>query len=777
MEIGVECRYLKVRRSLIDRFFERMNPAQKNALFAMDGPVLILAGAGSGKTTVVINRIANMIRFGDAYISARVPECVTEETVGFLEACNSSSEPVPEEAIKFLKGRTVAPRNILAITFTNKAAGELKERLATMLGKEGTGVTAATFHSVCVKILRNEIQHMGHKQDFTIYDAADSIRLMKSILIEMELDIKKFEPKTILGAVSRAKDALIEPTGFEEWYTKQGEHPFIAKKYAEAYRLYQEQLSLSNALDFDDLIMKTDLLFIKHRNILARYQEKYRYILVDEYQDTNLAQFELVRLLSGKYHNLCVVGDDDQSIYKFRGATIKNILEFEKCFPGAQVFRLEQNYRSTSTILDAANSIIVNNVHRKGKMLWTKNEIGQKIHVYQASDERDEARYVCDEISRKVNQGEKLSQFVVLYRTNAQSQVLERAMVENSIPYHVVGGLRFYDRKEIKDLLAYLTLLIHPHDNLRFRRIINTPRRGIGSKTMDALVSIAQQEKCSLLEAASHSHFHSEIGRKAEPLIGFATLIKRYASQVGNLSISDLIWSLAKDSGYIQMLHAKGAEGETALENIAELRSAAARYEKDTERATLESFLEDVTLFSELDKTDEEADFVTLMTIHASKGLEFDTVFLTGMEDGLFPHAYSIFNEEDLSEERRMAYVAVTRAEKTLHISYAEERLRNGETRTCEASRFLDEIPRNLKELKLNPAAKGKGTVSPVERFAMKQSEAAKLRPGMRVSHKDFGAGWVISTRNESDHIQSVVVMFDQGQGQKRIVASCLMKI
>lgn len=768
-------RYLNTRRALIDRFFQRMNQKQKEALFVIDGPILILAGAGSGKTTVIINRIANMIRFGDAYTSDRILDNITEEAVAFLEACVKSSEPVPDAAIPLLKGRTIAPHNILAITFTNKAAGELKTRLSTMLGREGAGVTAKTFHSTCAQILRQEIDKLGYRRDFTIYDADDCTRVMKDVLKELQMDPKKFEPKSILSAISKAKDELVGPSDFEMWFERKDGNTYLARKYAKAYQMYQGQLRLANAVDFDDLIVLTVLLFKRNKDVLAYYQNKYRYLLVDEYQDTDHAQFELVRLLSGNLRNICVVGDDDQSIYKFRGATIRNILQFEKCFPGARVFRLEQNYRSTRTILTAANNVIANNISRKGKTLWTKNETGQKLQLYQASDERDEAAHICGEIIRRVKLGEKLAKFVVLYRTNAQSQVLERCMVENHLPYKIVGGFRFYDRKEVKDILAYLTLLIHPEDNMRLKRVLNVPKRGIGTVTMETIIQIAQREKKTLYEVVSKANYYQELDRNAPALVAFGMLLKKYATNLDQLSLADLIKGLVKDSGYDAMMRSKKAEGESMRENIDELISAATRYEESTENATLASFLEDITLFSELDKSDENADFVTMMSIHASKGLEFDTVFLAGMEDGIFPHFHSFYEKEDMEEERRLAYVAITRAEKILHISYAEQRMSGGDIRKNKPSRFLDEIPENLKEIHFNEAASEKENTRTSDRLR-EQINTIRFVAGNRVRHSVFGNGWIISLTKEPGGSSTAIVMFDDA-GQKKLDTSFLVKI
>lgn len=791
MEENITASYLAARKGVIDRFFNRMNPRQKEALFAMDGPVLILAGAGSGKTTVMVNRIANMIRFGDAYNSNSMPLAVTEQDVSFLEACLKSTVPLPDKALSLVRGRTVAPHNILAITFTNKAANELRDRLAVMLGEESKGILAATFHSACVRILRQTIQHLGYGNDFSIYDTDDSTQVMKSVLKLINVDPKDFPPKEILGAISRAKDRLLTPAqyaGLEEV-----QENFRFKKYAEAYKLYQEQLRLANALDFDDLIMQTVLLFRKFPAVLERYQDQFRYILVDEYQDTSIAQFELVRLLADKYHNICVVGDDDQSIYAFRGATIENILQFESAFPGASVFRLEQNYRSTATILAAANAVIENNTARKGKTLWTVNGDGDKLHVYQAEDEMGESRYIAEEIKRRVAAGDKYSQFVVLYRVNAQSQVLERRMVEEQIPYRIVGGLRFYDRKEVKDMLAYLTLLVRPDDTLRLRRIINTPRRGIGDSTVETLVQIVQSNRknaggkraeplslfesdgddadTTLFEVMAHADRYDKLYSRTKQLTSFVRVIRECAGCLGHIPLGDVMMKLAKDSGYIAELKKKGREGLERLENIDELRSAMARYEETAENPSLESFLEEVALYSEPDKDKGQVNRVTLMTIHASKGLEFDTVFLAGMDENLFPHRMALNEVGGIEEERRLAYVAITRAERQLHIIYAECRTMAGRFNNCDPSRFLEEIPRNLYEVKVNDAKRQAELDCARTQIEVTGTSNSLFVPGDRVRSKAFGDGWIIAAEPK-DGDWKVVAIFDKHGEQEILCAS-----
>ena len=773
MEESMKNRYLTARKGIIDRFFERMNPRQKEALYVMDGPVLIIAGAGSGKTTVIINRIANMVRFGDAYSSNVMPLSITEKDVLFLEACLASSVPPPEKALALVKGRTVPPQNILAITFTNKAAGELRERLAKMLGRAGSNITASTFHSACVKILRNEIDRIGYRRNFVIYDQDDSAKVVKNIIKEMGEEGKDFDPRDVISAIGRAKDRMMTPEDYRDSISKDDER---LQAYATIYKLYQDTLRLANALDFDDLIMQTVRLFQQCPDVLRSYQEHYRYIMVDEYQDTNPAQFELVRLLGDRYRNICVVGDDDQSIYKFRGATIENILQFEDRFPGAQVFRLEQNYRSTSTILDAANAVIAHNVERRKKTLWTENEEGVKIHVYQAKDEIDECRYICEDIQKQVAAGKQYADFAVLYRTNAQSLVLERGMVSRQIPYRVVGGLRFYDRKEVKDMMAYLHVLINPEDNLHLRRIINVPTRGIGDVTVEKVIGVAQREGKSMFKVIEEAHSYPELKSRAAELYGFSLFLHKFMNRVGKGSIGDIMIDLASESGYMKMLTSgKNADMERK-ENIIELRSAIARYEETTDKPTLAGFLEEAALLSESESDSLMEDKVILMTVHASKGLEFDTVFIAGMDDGIFPHYQSIWDERDLEEERRLAYVAITRAKKTLHIIHAEERMMGNIRRRNDPSRFIEEIPETLRVLTLNEDAQWDEDFS-----AMTEDEVralpSTLIPGDRVRSEAFGLGWVIASEPRDGDCLATVYFDACGEKQLSCASARLERV
>ncbi len=785
MDLDLKERYLAVRKRIIGDFFSRLNPMQKDAVFAMDGPVLILAGAGSGKTTVIINRIANMVQFGRAYQSSWMPEGITVEDVEFLEEYADGGNWEMERAFQLIRERPVAPWNILAITFTNKAAGELRERLMDMLGETASQIHASTFHSACVRILRREIEPLGYGRSFAIYDTDDSVRVVKAALKELNLDEKRFSAKSILSLIGRAKDELKTPDMFAatvgEDYRMQ-----VASK---VYTLYQKQLKAANAVDFDDIIMLTVQLFQQYPEVLEDYRRRFRYIMVDEYQDTNRAQFELVRLLAQKDGNLCVVGDDDQSIYKFRGATIENILQFEDTFQGARVIRLEQNYRCTTTILDAANAVIAHNTARKGKTLWTQNGTGEKVYVYRAVDESEEARFICDMIQQNVRAGARYSDHVVLYRMNAQSQMLERGLVKAAIPYKIIGGLRFYERKEIKDMISYLSVINNPSDTLRLRRIINEPKRKIGDSTVNAVAQIAAGEGRPVFEVLEHADEYADLARKAADLMGFAQMMRRLMDQADSCPLDELLDTLLEETGYLAMLRAEGFEGQTRLENIEELKSTMNRYAQENSDATLSGFLEEIALYTDIDQYDPQADNVVLMTMHSAKGLEFDYVFVAGMEDGIFPGVQSMFDPELVEEERRLAYVSITRAKKRLYITNAAQRMMFGQTMRNRPSRFLGEVPKELCEmedetvLRRQMAAQmaaqhptRKKWVTPTDKMLGigKTQEpagqgATDLKPGDQVEHKVFGKGMVLSvTPMGNDHLVEAAF---ENVGTKKIMA------
>ena len=641
--------------------YDTLNPMQKEAVLHTEGPLLILAGAGSGKTRVLTQRIAYLI----------------------------------EE-------KEINPWNILAITFTNKAAGEMRERVDSLVGFGAESIWVSTFHSTCVRILRRYIENLGYTTSFSIYDSDDQKTLMKQVFKTLDIDTKQYKERSVLGIISSAKDKLISP---EEFLLNAGQD-FRQKKVGEIYREYQNQLKKNNALDFDDLIVKTVELFQNNSQILDHYQERFRYIMVDEYQDTNTAQFKLISLLASKYGNLCVVGDDDQSIYRFRGADIENILSFEQTFPGANVIKLEQNYRSTQNILDAANGVIRNNRGRKEKSLWTANGTGDEILFKQFEDARDEADYIARQIR---DSGFSYQDQAVLYRTNAQSRLLEERCIFYNVPYRLVGGVNFYQRKEIKDILAYLKTVANGVDDLSVLRIINVPKRGIGATSMGRVTAFASEHGMSLYSALKEARMVPGLGKAAEKIGRFISQMEsfRAIARSEEYTIQNLIEAILEETGYEEELKAEGEiESETRMENIQELISKAAAYEEDAEHPSLDEFLEQVALVADIDNVDSSEDRVTLMTLHSAKGLEFPKVYLAGMEDGLFPGMMAISSDDrtDMEEERRLCYVGITRAKKELVITAARKRMTHGETRYCKPSRFVEEIPAELlKEERLEP--------------------------------------------------------------------------
>lgn len=642
--------YLNAKQAALRKYFSRMNDMQQEAVFSVNGPLLVLAGAGSGKTTVIVNRIANMINFGNAFFSDRSID--NEVDIDFLNEYANGEIDDFETLRDIVAVNPVKPWNILAITFTNKAAAELRERLSAMLGDEAMNIHAATFHSACVRILRREIECLGFSSDFTIYDSDDSQRMLKNIMAESDVSEKQFAPRAVLSEISFAKDKMMTP----EMLLEDAGSDYRKKIIAKLYAIYQARMKAANALDFDDIILFTVNIFEQFPEILAKYQNRYKYILVDEYQDTNHVQFRLVSLLSQAHENLCVVGDDDQSIYKFRGANIENILGFEHQFSGAKVIRLEQNYRSTQTILDAANSIISNNVGRKEKSLWTRGEKGDKIYWYKASDQDDEARFIADTVQQNFKESGSYSNNAVLYRLNAQSNAIERVFVRSGIPYRVYGGMRFYDRKEIKDITSYLSVINNPFDILRFERIINEPKRGIGDSTLGLIRDISRDLGMSPLEVIRNCGDYPLLSKKQNTLISASNMFQELISLSEELPLDEFFDGVLDKTGYIKSLEALGDEGAARIENIEELRSTIAAYMNEAEEPSLSGFLEEIALYTEADRDDGSLDKVTLMTVHSAKGLEFDNVFVTGLEEGIFPSSRSLDNEADLEEERRLAY-------------------------------------------------------------------------------------------------------------------------
>ncbi len=786
--------FIELRRQVIKNFFSRMNDRQFEGVTTASGPVLILAGAGSGKTTVLVNRIASLVKFGDAYNSDFVPPYINEETLLHARAVAASGDFDFDGGIFGVN--TAKPWEILAITFTNKAAGELKDRIAAMLGQtEGLDVWAGTFHSVCAKILRRYGDRLGYSSHFTIYDTDDQKRLMKDVYREANLDDKFLPVKTTLSAISRAKDSLITPKEYQD----ENQSDVRLSKIGKAYGIYQKMLLDADAMDFDDLIVNTVKLLRENPDVLEYYQRRFKYIMVDEYQDTNHAQYVLVSTLAEAHRNICVVGDDDQSIYRFRGATIENILSFEEQYPDAKVIRLEQNYRSTSVILDAANAVISHNQARKGKNLWTAQKGGDKIEVYTAPDEQMEARHVVDSVLNNVAAGGKYSDNAVLYRMNAQSNSIENVMARSGVPYRVIGGHRFYDRKEIKDCIAYLNVIANHGDKVRLTRIVNEPKRGIGDTTVSHAAEIAENLNLSLFEVFKTAADYPAISRAANKLKEFTDMIEGLSALVVQVSLVELFNEMLDKTGYMFSLLAEGKEGVDRVENVKELASSIAQYENENDQPTLSGFLEEVALISDIDKYDADADAVVLMTIHSAKGLEFNNVYLIGMEEGLFPGSQSIYGgPEDIEEERRLAYVAITRAKKNLHITNAYTRMLYGQTGRNLPSRFLEEIPKDLCDAngvrgfsgsfgnaEFRYGGPSKPTTSPYQAknhtsgspFAKAGISASTPKPkaasysvGTRVKHKAFGEGMVLSaTPMGNDTLLEIA--FDS-KGTKKLMAN-----
>ena len=701
MATNLQQEFCKLRDTYIEKQFGRLNEMQRAAVFTTSGPLLILAGAGSGKTTVLVNRIANLIRFGSAHGSSWTPREVTEDDVKALRTALMTGTDAPGWLDGMLRKDAVRSWNVMAITFTNKAAGELKERLRNMLGgEEGDEVFASTFHSACVRILRRWAEEIGYPRSFTIYDTDDSQRVMKTVYKELSVDDKFFPVKSAINQMSRWKDQLVSPAEALQTPAKDTKGALAARVYA----AYEKKLKEAGAFDFDDLIYQTVQLLAEHKEVRDFYQNKYRYLLVDEYQDTSVAQFRLVSLLTGPEKNICVVGDDDQSIYRFRGATIENILNFERVYPGTKTIRLEQNYRSTSNILNAANCVIQHNTERKGKTLWTQNGEGDKVQVYTAENEQDEASHIADIIGQHLREGGHLADHAVLYRMNAQSAPLESYFTRAGIPHKIVGGQRFNDRKEVKDIHSYMSIVANPRDDVRLRRIINEPARKIGATTIDVIADLAGQEGVSMLEIIRHADQYAKLSRAIAPLYKFYQIYERLQDSLENKTLDEFASDVIEITGYKAMLEADAAKGHEdaadRLQNLGQLVNNVKNYcDQHGEEASLEGYLEDIALISDIDNYNESADQVVLMTIHSAKGLEFPYVFLIGMEEGVFPSEMSKYSEADLEEERRLAYVGITRAKKELYISNSVTRMLYGRTQRNEPSRFLREIePEYLEE-------------------------------------------------------------------------------
>ena len=731
----------------------RLNPMQREAVLATDGPLLILAGAGSGKTTVLINRVANLLRYGCASDSNEIPEDATEADLAILEA-----GPSPE-AKALAAYQRVEPWRIIAITFTNKAADELKSRLETMLGPQANDIWARTFHSACVRILRRDADKLGYPRSFTIYDTADRLAIMKSILKQMNLDDKVFPPKAILGRLDKARNELLSPEAFSSRYSNSADPRM--RQICEIYKTYAKRLFSAGAMDFDDLLYNTVRLFNEHQDVLEHYQRQFKYVLIDEYQDTNNLQYMLASMLSDGWGNICVVGDDDQSIYKFRGATIENILSFEKQHKNGRTIRLEQNYRSSGHILAAANAVISNNTERKGKTLWTNAGDGEKLLLYTAQNEDDEGQFVASRILAWRGGGGNFRDCAILYRMNAQSNRLEFAFKRNGVPYRIIGGMRFFDRAEIKDMLAYLCVLLSPADDLRLARIINSPQRGIGERTITIAREIAANEGLMLSEVVSRATEFDELRRAAPKLIKFSDMIAELRELVNDTPLDELYDAVIQKTGYIHSLEEKGGDESLArIENVTELKTSILGYIKETGDASLSGFLDEVSLYSDLDNYEKDADCVVMMTMHSAKGLEFPNVFIVGAEEGLFPSSRCVGDPEEMEEERRLCYVALTRAKERLCLTCARQRMIFGKTSMSLPSRFTEEIPAEHIEkggftytkkpvFQDGPTPRQteesyKRTTAPKAPSAPSASAAAaapRFKLGDRIVHTAFGAG------------------------------------
>ncbi|MCR5635893.1 MAG: UvrD-helicase domain-containing protein [Clostridiales bacterium] len=774
---------IQLRKELMKKEFSKMNNMQQEAIFCTQGPLLVLAGAGSGKTTVLVNRIANILEYGNAYHSEIAPELCDSE-INELKAMINGDAAITDEMRNKLAVNPAKPWQILAITFTNKAAKELVERIEARTGEKGAGIWAATFHSTCARILRRFADRIGYESTFTVYDSLDQRRLIKDCMKELNIDEKLLSYKTIVNEISRAKDKMITP----EEYKNQAGYDNRKITVAKAYAMYCDRLKKANAMDFDDLLLKTVELFIKCPDVLELYQRQFEYIMVDEYQDTNCIQYKFVSMLA-KSNNICVVGDDDQSIYKFRGATIENILSFEKTFKNAKVIRLEQNYRSTKTILNAANKVIENNTSRKGKTLWTENAEGDKITVYTTTSEHEEARYITDEIIEGKRQGRKFSDFAILYRMNAQSNVIEQSFARSGIPHRVIGGHRFYDREEIKDMTSYLQFICNPADNNRLKRIINKPRRGIGEASLNEAEKIALGLGETLYEVLKHADEFPTLSRARKKIAEFCELadsLIEFANNEEN-TISDLYDLLLDSTDYREYLLNEHTDAENRIENIEELKSNIIHYEDEAaDEASLQGFLEEISLITDIDNYNADSDSVVMMTLHSAKGLEFPVVFIPGMEDGIFPGTQNLFNEADMEEERRLAYVGITRAKEKLYMTKTQSRTMFGNTQRNKQSVFLSEIPveykKEINDSKINPAVKNIifSQKLPDKPFIKHTSVSVGMggasgvgmsfSVGDRVSHKAFGEGMITKiTPMGKDHLLEIA--FDT-IGTKKLMAS-----
>ncbi len=782
-------RFIKARRTIIERDFAHLNDMQRDAVMATEGPLLLLAGAGSGKTTVLINRIANLLRYGRGSDSTELPAGVNEMHLELLEA--AASDPSYEgmtEARHFAAVEPCEPWRVIAITFTNKAAAELKSRLERMLGDCAQDIWALTFHSSCVRILRKYADRLGYSSSFTIYDTSDSQSVIKHIIRDLDLDEKAFPYRTVLNYISKAKDEMMPAETFLSQARAMGD--VRRQRIGEAYVQYAKRLKENDAMDFDDLIYNTVRLLEENEDVRDYYQKRFRYVLIDEYQDTNNLQYRLASALAGGSNNICVVGDDDQSIYKFRGATIENILSFESQHDNARVIRLEQNYRSTGNILGAANSVIRNNQARKGKELWTDKDMGDKLTLYIAQNENDEAQFVASRLVEGFAQGINWRENAILYRMNAQSNKLEYALKRNAIPYRIVGGMRFFDRAEIKDMLAYLCVIQIPQDDLRLERIINSPARGIGERTIEAARQLAVENEVSLYSVVKNAGDYPELARSAARLREFANMLDELRVLSETTPVDELFDLVIEKTGYIRALELKPTDENTArIENVRELKTNIISYMKDTGDSGLAGFLDEVALYTDMDSLDPDSDCVVMMTMHSAKGLEFDNVFIVGVEEGMFPGIRSIGEPEEMEEERRLCYVGLTRARKKLTLCCARQRMLFGRTSANNPSRFLDEIPEDFIEREESRRNDEFGTLSersfaedsykpryaadglklptkskpkPAVTLSSPVAETVSFKTGDSIDHKAFGSG-VITKMTPMGNDYLVEIEFSAG--------------
>ncbi len=760
-------KFMQEKRKILEDEFQNMNDMQKQAIFSIKGPVLILAGAGSGKTTTIVNRIAYLLKHGDAYFS--------EE--GFEEFKKTTQDENFKLDDKFLKVDPPKPEEILAITFTNKAAKELCNKLNIILKDSSNKINAGTFHSQCIKILVKYINLIGYKNNFVIYDTNDSKSVLKGIISSLNLNNKIFQPKSILYEISKAKNKFLNPIEYEKKHHNDKFRLEVSKIYA----LYQENLKKVNALDFDDILCCTVKLFQENKNILTKYQEKFKYIMVDEYQDTNYVQYELIRLLSESHNNLCVVGDDDQSIYKFRGAAIENILNFESQMKNVKIIKLEQNYRSTKNILSAAYSVISHNNLRKDKKIWTDKKNGSKVQEIHVTTENEEAEFVCQKINENVTKGIPYKSHVILYRVNAQSANMEKFLVRHSIPYQIIGSTKFYDRKEIKDIIAYLTVLDNFDDNLRLVRIINEPKRGIGTGTVHKLEKLSKRFNVSIYEIIKTAENYDVLSGKLKQLKDFYILIEDLKNNIKNKRLPEIFDDIINKTKYLEYLKEQREEENFRTENLKEFKSILSQFEIENENATLSDFLFEISLYTDINEYNKESDKIFLMTIHTAKGLEFPNVFMIGMEEGIFPGNLSMEDKEDLEEERRLAYVGITRAKENLYLTYAAQRMIFGSIKYSKPSRFLEEIPITFKEIddriSKNHAIKTetekqkiKFSTNNFKKFEFEKPIKIDFDKDDFVFHSVFGKGLVLAiTPTGNDHL--VEIDFET-RGRKKVMAN-----